>query len=68
MALSDLGLALLKLKFPDLRDGFDTSELFREMLASYAEAVHFRDILVRGTKTGQLSMSMILSVRDLRTM
>jgi len=54
MALPDLGLALLKLRFPELRDrlsyGFDTSELFREMLGSYADAVRFRDILIRGNQ------------------
>jgi hypothetical protein len=54
MALPALGLSLLKLKFPELRDklsyGFDTSELFREMLGSYAEAVRFRDILIKGNQ------------------
>ncbi|PZM16398.1 hypothetical protein [Rhizobium tubonense] len=54
MSLEASGLALLKLKWPGLRgqleSAFKQSDDFRQLVAGYAEAVMYREAIVRGTK------------------
>jgi hypothetical protein len=54
-----LGLSLLKMKFPRLREHLDSafidSENLRDICRSYGEAIGYRDLLRRGGDPGLLA-------------
>jgi hypothetical protein len=59
MKFDRLGLSLLKIKFPRLREHLDSafidSESLRDLCRSYGEAIGYRDLLRRGGDPGLLA-------------